>query len=603
MSTTAAPHVFANPRASMQRRGDAGLLLRSEDALRAYDRSLAHVLRRRAESHPERVLASQRRGAGWESLTYGAARGRADAVAQTLLERGCERPLMILSGNSLEHLVVTLGAYTAGVPVMPVSVAYSLMSRDHARIRAIAGLCSPGLVFADDHERFGAALAALAPDAPAVTFDELAAATPGPDVERALDAVGPDTVAKLLFTSGSTGVPKGVINTHRMMCSNQQALRQAWPFLAHEPPVLVDWLPWSHTFGGNHNMNLVLVNGGTLHIDDGKPAPELFDRTIEALRRIPPTLYFNVPAGYALLVTELERDRAFAETFLSRLRFMLYAAAALPPALWARLEAVVAELAEHPVPLTSSWGATETAPCVTTAHFPSTCGCIGVPLPGVTVKLAPDNDKLSIRVAGPNITPGYINDPVATAQAFDDEGFYITGDAARLVDERDPNQGLMFDGRLAEDFKLSTGTFVAVSAVRTALVSACGVLSDAVVAGHDEAYASALGWVNQAEARTLWGEDVPLDHPALRDRLARALRKLNEDAVPAARIERLLLLDEPPSLDGGEITDKGYVNQRRVLERRADEVSRLYAEPVGPACILPSDPPDADRLGGTSPDA
>jgi feruloyl-CoA synthase len=332
----------------------------------------------------------------------------------------------------------------------------------------------------------------------------------------------------------------------------------------------------------------VLVHGGTIHIDDGKPAPALFDRTLAALRENPPTLYYNVPAGYALLVPQLENDPDFAAAFFSRLRFLFYAAAALPQGLWDRLRAV----APDHVPLTASWGTTETAPGATTAHFASArCGCIGVPLPGVTLKLAPVGDKFEMRVSGPNITPGYIGDPEACAAAFDEEGFYRTGDAGRLVDESDPNQGLMFDGRLAEDFKLSSGTFVRVGALKGALVSACGgVLSDAVIAGHDQDYASALAWLNQQEARRLCGgsEEVPLEDPRLRAHLAESLARLNADVGSAQRIERLLLLEEPANMDAGEITDKGYMNQRAVLERRAELVARLYAEPAAANVITPS---------------
>ena len=575
--------LFAPPRVTLERRDDGSLLLRSAEPLGAYPRSMAHWFRENAERHPERVLAAARPpgGAEWVELTWGDARARADAVAQALLDRGLgpERPLLVLSGASLAHLVLMLGAYTAGVPIVPVSVAYSLMSADHARLRAIAALCRPGLVFAESAEAFAGALGAV--DAPACTsLDELAAATPGPAVEEALAGVGPDTVAKILFTSGSTGVPKGVINTHRMLCSNQAMIAAAWPFVREEPPVLVDWLPWSHTFAGNHDTGLVLSGGGTLYIDDGKPAPKLFDRTVAALREIAPTMYLNVPAGWALLVPHLESDPELAATFFSRLRFMFYAGAALPHSLWERLRALADSLGHEDVPLTASWGATETAPAVTSAHFAGArCGCIGVPLPGASVKLVPDGAKLEIRVAGPNVTPGYLRNPAADAAAFDDEGYYRTGDAARLVDDADPAQGLMFDGRLAEDFKLASGTWVRVGALRGALVSRAGVLSDAVIAGHDREYASALAWLAPGQA----------DTPEARERLAAALAELNGAATgSSARIERLLVLDEPPSLDAGEITDKGYVNQRAVLERRAALVERLYAEPPDARVIAPS---------------
>ena len=420
---------------------------------------------------------------------------------------------MILSGNSVEHLLVSLAAYGARAPAMPISVAYSLMSTDHARIAAIAQLTEPGLVFADDAGPFGPALDALAPRTPqslvargerdgALRLDELLAGDDSP-----LDGdPGPDAIAKLLFTSGSTGVPKGVINTHRMLCANQAEIRSAWPFLAEEPPVLVDWLPWSHTFGGNHNLHLTLFNGGTIYIDSGRPAPALFPRTLAALNEVPPTVYFNVPAGYALLAPALETDRAFAERFFSRLRFMFYAAAALPEALAVRLRELAVEHADHDVPLTSSWGTTETAPAATTANFPDLpTGCIGVPYPGITIKLAPVQDKLEIRVRGPIVTPGYYREAELTSAMFDDEGFYRTGDAARLIDEHDPNRGILFDGRIAENFKLLTGTWVAAGTLRLHLLSTAGLLADAVICGHDNPYVAALAWVNQAEARKRFG--------------------------------------------------------------------------------------------------
>jgi feruloyl-CoA synthase len=563
---------FATPDTEIERREDGAIVLRSRLPLPESEPSIAAVLRKRAAEHPDRPLAAHR----GSTLTYGEAKQRSDALAHAFRDLGLgpERPVMILSGNSLEHLLVSLAAYTAGAPAMPISVAYSLQSADHARIRAIAELTEPGLVFADDAGPFEEALDALgAPQvmvargerAGALRLDDLLTANspldgdPGP---------GANTVAKLLFTSGSTGAPKGVINTHRMLCSNQAMLQAIWPFLAGEPPVLVDWLPWSHTFGGNHNLNLALFNGGTIHIDDGRPAPPLFPRTLSAISDVPPTLYFNVPAGYALLAPALENDAQLAERFFSRLRFMFYAAAALPDALAERLRELARRHADHEVPLTSSWGTTETSPAATSMHYlGAPTGCIGVPIPGCTVKLAPVGDKLEIRVSGPNVTPGYFRRPELTEALFDEEGFYRSGDAATLID-----QGLMFDGRIAENFKLLTGTWVAVGALRTRLLSAAGgVLSDAVIAGQDAEYAAALAWVNRAEA--------PSDESALRQHLSDALTKLNVDLGSASRIERLLLLAEPPNLDAGEITDKGYLNQRRTLECRAADVARLYADP------------------------
>lgn len=597
-----APPVFAPPRVLAEERSDGAVLLRSAESLGEVDASIAHIFCRRAHAHPERLLASERRGDDGAELCWGEADAAARSVAEALLVNGLtpDRPLLVLSGNGVDHLLLTLGAFYAGVPIVPVSTAYSLMSQDHARIKAVAELCSPGMVFADDADAYGAALDSLREQVPtqlisggarvdALRFADLRATAPGARQEAAFEALGPDTIAKILFTSGSTGTPKGVINTHRMLCANQAMLGKVWPFLQDEPPILVDWLPWSHTFGGNHNLGQVLAFGGTMHVDHGRPAPALFGHTLEALWRVAPTVYYNVPAGYALLIPHLEQDREFAAHFFSRLRFLFYAAAALPPALWDRLQALVFEVCDHIVPLTASWGTTETAPAATSAHFEgSTCGCIGVPLPGVTLKLVPDGEKQEIRVQGPSVTPGYFRDPPATDAVFDEEGFYRTGDAVRLVDPHDPSRGLMFDGRLAEDFKLITGTFVHVGRVRTELVSGVGLLSDAVVCGESRDRVGALAWIDQAAAaRELGVATVSNDDPALRLHLARVLAEMNRGCGSATRVERLLLLDSPPSIDGGEITDKGYLNQRRVRELRHAAVDALFAEPAGPAVITP----------------
>jgi feruloyl-CoA synthase len=603
MSIAAELQTFAAPDTAVERREDGTIILTSRHTLDGWEASIPAVLRTRAQAHPDRPLAAQRdHDDRWVPLTYDEARRRADSLAQGFLDLGLgpERPIMILSGNSVEHLLVSLGAYTAGIPVMPISVAYSLMSSDHARIKAIAEFTNPGLVFADDAGPFAKALDAVAPEhtliargerAGALHIDELSLTSPGAAVEEAFGRITPDTAAKLLFTSGSTGVPKGVVNTHRMLCANQAMLQRIWPFLTEEPPVLVDWLPWSHTFGANHNLNLVLFNAGTLYIDDGKPAPPLFPRTIAALKAISPTLYFNVPAGFALLAPALENDPALAQTFFSRLRFMFYAGAALPEALAQRMKQIAQRSADHEVPLTSSWGTTETSPAATSAHFPeAVIGCIGVPLAATRIKLAPVGDKLEVRVSGPQVTPGYFRQPELADSAFDEDGYYCSGDAVKLVDERDPNKGLLFDGRIAEDFKLLTGTWVTVGPLRMRLLSEARVLTDAVICGQDAEYVAALAWVNQAEARKLIGAegDVELDEPRLREHLANALVALNRDAGSAARIEHLLLLAEPPSLDAGEITDKGYINQRACLQCRTKEIERLYADELDPEVITPA---------------
>jgi feruloyl-CoA synthase len=600
--------LFAVPRIVAEPGAAGGTVLRSAEPLGPYPATVVHSLREWALRDPGWPLVAERDGAGWRTVSYGQAAAAADAVGQALLERGLgpDRPLLVLSGNSVDHLLITLAALTAGIPLAPVSVAYSLQSRDHARIRAIAGLIRPGAVFAEDAGPFGAALDALPGVAAIVSrgtrpgaeqLTTLRQTAPGDAVRTAFAGLEPDGLAKILFTSGSTGTPKGVLNTHRMLASNQQMLRQTWPFLDRQPPVIVDWLPWSHTFGGNHNVNLVLVNGGTLYVDGGRPAPALFGQTVANLTDVPPTVYFNVPAGYAQLVPALEASPEFAARFFSRLQLMFNAAAALPAGLRDRLAQLAKDTAGREIPVSGAWGATETAPAVTSAHYPFTdARCIGVPLPGTTVKLVPAEDgACEIRVKGPNVTPGYYGRPDLTADAFDEAGFYRSGDAVALADPADPNAGLVFRGRLAEDFKLETGTFVRVAAVRTGLLSAVPVLADAVIAGENRDYVSALAWLNPAETQRLLGSGVPaggpvdddvIVHEALAAHLAAALARFNQAAGSAGRVARLLLLAEPASLDAGEITDKGYVNQRKVLSRRARLVEALYADPVPPGVVV-----------------
>jgi feruloyl-CoA synthase len=614
--------MFAKVRITAERTGDGALLLRSADELGDYPVTVAHSVRTWADADPDQPLVAERGPDGaWRTVTYGAAVAAADAIGQALIERGLgpARPLLILSGNGVNHLLMTLGALTAGVPVAPVSVAYSLQSKDHARIRAITELIAPGAAYADDSAAFGPALDAAG--VPAIigagsrpgagTVDELRAVAPGPAVRGAFATLTPDVTAKILFTSGSTGAPKGVLNTHRMLSANQQMIRQAWPFLAGERPVIVDWLPWSHTFGGNHNVNMMLANGGTIYVDGGRPAPGLFAQTIANLADTPPTVYFNVPAGYAQLVPALEGDPEFAGRFFSRLRLLFNAAAALPAGLRSRLESLAGRHAPgRDIPVTGSWGATETAPAVTSANFPFTdARCIGAPLPGALVKLVPVEDAYEIRVQGPNVTPGYYARPDLTAEAFDADGFYRTGDAVGFAVPGDPDAGLVFRGRIAEDFKLSTGTFVRVGAVRTALLSSVPALSDAVIAGENRDYAAALAWLNPAEARKLLGRDPvlantvlantvlantgPADGEVITDQdllrlVAAALARHNESHGSAARVGRLLIMARPASLDAGEITDKGYVNQRTVLAERAALADLLYTDPPPPGVAVAS---------------
>lgn len=579
---------------------DGSLVLRSPHALESYPATLGERLRRWAEATPARVFLGERAGAGWRTVTYAEALAQVRRLAAGLLGRGLgpRRPLMVLSDNAIDNALLQLAAMDVGVPVVPVSPAYSLISQDLANLRHIAGLVRPGVVYAAD-DRYARALAAVAAIVEGVTvvtggaLAELIAGGVG-DTEAAHAATGPHTVAKILFTSGSTGLPKGVLNTQQMLCSNQQAIAQSWPFLRARPPVLVDWLPWHHTFGGNHNFNMVLFHGGTLWIDDGKPAPGAIDRTAENLRMHPPSLYFNVPRGFDVLLPLAEADEALARALLGEVDLVFYAAAALPQHLWTRLDVLARRVRGRPVFMASAWGSTETAPLVTTVHYPiDHAGIIGLPAPGCELKLIPREGKLEMRVRGPNITPGYVEQPEQTRAAFDEQGWYRTGDAGRLADPADPRKGVVFDGRVAEDFKLTSGTWVNVGAVRVAAIAAAApVLQDAVVAGEGQAEIGLLGFPSLQGCRALAGRPEAslaelLTAPAVQARLLAGLAGHNAEAGSSSRcIGRVLLLAEPPALDAGEITDKGYINQRAVLSRRAHEVARLYAEPADPAVVI-----------------
>jgi feruloyl-CoA synthase len=593
---------YLEPKVEVERRGDGSIVLSSPCPLGSGVTQLGVYLRHWAEAAPERTFLAERaatsQGGGWRGISFGAARDQVDAIAQGLLDRGLgpDRPLMILSGNSLQHALLMYGAMQVGIPVSPVSPAYSLMSQDFAKLRHIFELVRPALIYVENGAPFAGALDSLELgdveilDGGAGAFDALCAARPSAAVETAFASVGPDTVAKYLFTSGSTGLPKGVINNQRMLCANMQQLRQIWPFLLEQPPILCDWLPWNHTFGGNIVINNALANGGTLYIDGGKPAPGLIDLTVDNLRRASPTLYYNVPAGFAALLPFLETDATLRDSFFRQLRLIFYAGAALSQDIWQRLEAVSLQSGVRaqgrPIAMVSAWGSTETAPMATAVHWAiDRAGVIGLPVPGTEVKMVPNGGKMELRVRGPNVTPGYLKRPDLTAEAFDDEGFYRIGDAGQFADPEEPIKGLVFDGRVAEDFKLTTGTWVNSGALRLAALTAVApVLQDVVVAGHDRDFVTLLAWPNLAGCRSVSGDSDleaagAVASAAVRQHIRDGLAAYNlANPASSTRIQRLLLMPEPAAIDANEITDKGYINQRAVLDNRAGDVARLYAD-------------------------
>ena len=595
---------------TLERRADGTLYLRSPQPLEAYPDKITQRLEHWAEAAPERVFIAQRSADGsWRTLTYEQTLAQVRGIAQALLSRdlSTERPIGILSGNDIEHALLALAAMFAGIPYAPISVPYSLMSGDFAKLKSIIEILTPGMVFAADGKPFARAIEATVPfDVEIVTtvnplgsrfttpFSDLIVTEPTDAVDEAHAKVGPDTIAKILFTSGSTGNPKGVINTQRMLCSNQAQVRAGLTFVGEEPPVIVDWLPWNHTFGSNHNFNLVLDNGGSLYIDEGKPLPGAIAATARNLKDIAPTIYFNVPKGFETLLPFLRDDKALRENFFSRLKVMFYAGAGLQQHVWDELTRLSVETTGQRVIFLSSIGSTETAPMALALnsdfHRP---GNIGLPAPGVELKLVPQDGKLECRLKGPNITPGYWRRPDLTAEAFDDEGYYKIGDALKFVDADEPGKGLLFDGRLAEDFKLASGTWVSAGALRAQFVDHCApLIRDAVVAGADRDDIAVLAFPDVEACRKLSGlaadaaATAVLDHPAVREEFGRRLTVLARRSTGGStRICRVIMMAEPPSLDAGEATDKGSINKRAVLTRRAALVDELYARPVSARVI------------------
>lgn len=600
-----------------ERRDDGSWRLRSAEPLGPYPGKLTDHLRDAAQRHPRRTFLAVRdpgssaSPAPWIALDYASAWDAVQRIAQGLLDLGLsnERPVAILSGSSIEHALLGLAALHAGIPYSPVTPAYALLSQDHAKLRHVLNLLRPGLVFADDGDAFDTAVARTAPpDAVRVharTAFRHGASLPFAALQQhplsaagraVCDTVSPDAPAKVLFTSGSTGLPKGVINTQRMIASNQQMFVQSIPAVAQDPLVIVSWLPWHHTSGSNQMLGLTLRCAGTLYVDDGKPVPEAVGRTVDNLREIAPTVYFSVPRGFAMLVPHLQADRTLRERFFSRLQLMYYSGSALGRTLVQELDALAVASCGHRIAMMSGYGATETAPAAVAANWlTDRTGLAGLPVPGVELKLTPvGNGKFEARLRGPNVTPGYWGQPELSATLFDDEGFARMGDALSFVVPDDPAAGLAFDGRIAEDFKLSTGTWVSVGTLRARLIQeADGLFLDAVICGEACDSVGAFAVIDPAACARLCAlpPETPLaqllDHPQLRARAQSVLNALAAQGTGSStHVARALLLREAPSAAAGELTDKGSINQRAFLANRPALLARLFTEPAPPDVLI-----------------
>lgn len=588
--------------ATMERMPDGSILVRPEESLRPYPKVLTDRVVQWANLFPDRdCIAKRDASREWRRLTYARVFDSMRRIGQSVLERdlSAERPVAILSENDLEQFLLTVACLHVGVPVAPISPSYSLLSKDFNRLRHAFQILTPGLVFVSDASRYQLALDAVVPrdtevvatsslpaGRKATPFHELTDISRTSDVDAAHERINPDTVAKILFTSGSTGVPRGVINTHRMLCSNQQMICQVFCFLEDEPPVLVDWLPWHHTFAGNHDIGVALYNGGTYYVDEGKPAPGQIQETVRNLREISTTIYLNVPRGYEALLPFLRADRKLRETFFRRLRLLFYAAAGMSQPIWDAYRQLAAETCGERIVMVTGLGATETSPmAIQTTWETDQPGVIGFPVPGVELKLVPREQKLEARVRGPNVTPGYWRQPEYTQKVFDSDGFYSFGDAVRFIDPADVNKGFHFDGRFSEDFKLASGTWVSVGPLRSKILAHfTPFVRDIVLTGHDRDDIGMLIFPDLSACTTLCPRVSPsaatkiLAHDSVRRKFQSMLETFARQATGNSnRVVRAQLVEEPPSLDAGEMTDKGSLNQRAVLDRRAALVEELYS--------------------------
>ncbi len=589
-------------------RPDGAILLSSRRTLGPCVEKTGEWLHRWAEETPDRIFLAERSGEGWREETYSSTLQKVLNIARALLARGmgADTPILIMSGNSVDHGLLSLAAQYIGVPTVPIAEQYSLIEAAHPRLLHAIELVRPKMAYVSDVGPYAAALQldAMADidviasetrgDTTTTGFDELLAGSENVDLTDAYRSVTADTVAKILLTSGSTSAPKGVLTTQKMMCVNQVQIADGLPFLLDRPPLLLDWLPWNHVFGGSHNFNMILANGGSLYIDDGKPGPGVFDRTLENLAMVRSTLSFNVPVGYALLAKALEGDSKLRENFFADLDMIFYAGASLPQDVWQALEEMAVKVKGEVPLMTSSWGLTETAPAVLLQSEPTDrSGVVGAPMVGTTLKLIPDDDmRCEVRVKGPNVMSGYFENPGKTKEAFDDEGFFITGDAMAFVDPDDPNKGLRFDGRISEDFKLLTGTWVRAAQLRlNALESLAPLAADVVVTGADRDEIGLMVFPNLGELSKLgYASDSSagaLTCPKLHEDLRARLERMSKVATASStRIARAIVLAEPPSMPEGESTAKGNLNFRKVLTRRSDLLDRLYTD-NDPAVIKP----------------
>ena len=600
--------------ARAETRADGTTLVLPDTPLGPYPRALVDALEGWAKKTPQNLLIADRYGNDWRRLSYADVLERLPPLAQALIDAGLsvERPLIVISGNEIEHFLLGMAAMWVGIPYAPISPAYSLLSTDFGKLRHIAELLTPGLIYASDGAQFERAVnAVFDKDIPLLVrtnplttratrlFDDLLKTPVTPDVAARHAAITPDTVAKILFTSGSTGVPKGVITTNRMMACNQEMIRSALAFLDDEPPVLLDWMPWNHVAGSSHNTGIAFYNGGSFFIDDGRPTPAGIGATIRNIKDVRPSFMTNVPKAYEFLVAGFEDDTELRTRFFERLKLLQYAGASLSQHVFEGLERHArAELGQR-IMIITGYGSTETAPfAFTTTWAVEEAGHIGLPAPGMEIKLVPNGDKRELRLKGPNVTPGYWREQDLTTVAFDEEGFYRIGDAVRQVDPDDLNEGFVFDGRVSEDFKLSTGTWVDMAGIRSAVINACApLIRDVVFTGLDRNFIGAMIFPDVEAATRFAGlptgtdAEAVLHHPQVREKFRTSLEALAKRATGSSNhVARALVLMTPPDIDKGEVTDKGSINQRAVRAARADLVEALYAETPGPEIFdLPRD--------------